>query len=63
MSASLLVMVYAFSAMCYFVLSWSFNKSSSFPSWDDVSPFVLMGSTHNPVLGSLPPFQTILSLK
>ena len=42
-----------FSAMCYFVLSWSFNKLSSLLSSDDVSPFVLIGSTHNPVVGSL----------
>ena len=63
MSASMLVMSYAFSAICSFVLSWSLNKPSPFPSWDDVSPFVLVGSTHKPVAGSLPPVQTILSLK
>ena len=63
MIASVLVMTYSFSAMCSFVLSWSFNKSPSFPSWGDVSPFVLIGSTHKPVIGSLPPFQTIFSLK
>ena len=48
MSASLLVMSYAFAAMRSFVLSWSFNKASSVPSWNDVSPFLLIGSTHKP---------------
>ena len=63
MSASLLFIAYAFAAICSFVLSWSFNKSLLFPSWDDVSPFVLIGSNHKPVKGSLPLVQTIFSLK
>ena len=63
MSASLLVMAYSFADTCSFVLSWSFNNSSSFPSWDDVSPLVMIGSTHKPVVGSLTPVQTIFSLK
>ena len=62
MSASLLVMAYAFSDMCSFVLSLSFNMSSLFPSWDNVSPFVLIGSTHKPVVGSLPPPDNFVSI-
>ena len=63
MISSLLVKAYEFAAMCSFFLIWCFNKSSSFPSWGDVTPFVLIGSTHKPVVGSLSPVQKILSLK
>ena len=58
MSDYLLVMEYAFSAMCSFVPCWGIIISSLFPSWIEVSPFLLIGNTHKPVVGSLPPLPT-----
>ena len=63
MSDSLLGTAYAFAAMCSFVPCLSIIMSSSFPSWIEVSPFLLIGSTHKLVVGSLRPDHTILFLK